>query len=78
MSSSLFRFGVNGAISTVRSPLSFLGDNQFDSNVGGCININNAKLDINGTMNFTYNRGTPLGGAIRTVGLSLVSVMQVH
>ena len=73
MSSSLFRFGVNGAISTVRSPLTFWGDNQFDSNVGGCININNAKLDINGTMNFTYNRGTPLGGAIRTVGFSLVS-----
>ena len=75
MTSSLFRFGVNGAVSTVRTPLTFLGDNHFDSNVGGCITINNAKLDINATMNFTYNRGTPLGGAIRTVGLSLVSVI---
>ena len=71
--SSLFRFGSNGAITTVRAPLTFLGVNQFDSNIGGCININNAKVDMNGTMNFTNNTGTPLGGAIRIVGFSLVS-----
>ena len=74
MSSSLFRFGGNGAITTIRSPLAFLGDNQFDSNFGGCININNAKVDINGTMNFTNNTGTSLGGAMRIVGLSIVSI----
>lgn len=73
LSSSLFRFGTNGVIITVRIPLIFRGVNQFNSNVGGCININNAKVDINGTMNFTDNTGTPLGGAIRMVGLSLVS-----
>ena len=71
--SNLFRFGTNGVITTVRLPLTFLGVNQFDSNVGGCININNAKVDMNGTMNFINNTGTPLGGAIRIVGLALVS-----
>ena len=71
--SSLFRFGSNGVITTIRSPLTFVGVNQFYSNIGGCMNINNAKVDINGTLNFTNNRGTPLGGAIRIVGLSLVS-----
>ena len=75
LSSSLFRFGANGVISTIRSPLTFLGVNQFNSNVGGCININNAKVDMNGTMNFTNNTRTPLGGAIRIVGLSLVSIL---
>ena len=70
----MFRFGSNGVITTIRSPLTFLGDNQFDSNVGGCININNAKVDMNGTLNFTNNTGTPLGGAIRIVGLALVSI----
>ena len=71
--SSLFRFGLNGVITTIRSPLTFLGVNQFDSNIGGCINVNNAKVDINSTMNFTCNKGTSLGGAMRIVGFSLVS-----
>ena len=75
--SPLFRFGTNGAITTIRSPLTFLGENQFDSNIGGCININSAKVDMNGTMNFTNNTGTPLGGAIRIVGFSLVSAIIV-
>ena len=72
--SSLFRFGLSGVITTARSPLTFLGVNQFDSNIDGCININNAKVDINGTMNFTNNTGSSLGGAMRIVGLSLVSI----
>ena len=74
---SLFRFGTNSVITTVRLPLTFLGVNQFDSNVGGCININNAKVNLNGTMNFTNNTETPFGGAIRIVGLSLVSCLHL-
>ena len=72
--SNLFLFGISGVITTVRLPLTFLGVNQFDSNVGGCININNAKVNMNGTMNFTNNKGALLGGAIRMVGLVLVSI----
>ena len=71
--STLFRFGINGVISTARQPLTFLGVNLFDSNIGGCININNAKVDVNGTMDFINNSGTPLGGAVRIVGFALVS-----
>ena len=73
-SSSSFRFGTNGIITTLRLPLTFLGVNQFDSNIGGCINVINTKVDLNATMNFTNNSGTPFGGALRTVGLSLVSM----
>jgi len=51
-----------------------VGVTQFDSNIGGCINVNNAKVDIHGTMNFTHNTGTPLGGAMKVVGFSLVSI----
>ena len=72
--SILFRFGINGVITTLRLSLTFLGVNQFNSNVGGCINVNNAKVDMNGTMNFTNNTGALLGGAIRIVGLVLVSI----
>jgi len=73
--SSSFWFSSNGVISTIRSPLTFLGVNQFDSNIGGCINVNNAEVDINGTMNFTHNVGAPLEGAMTIVGLSMVSFM---
>ena len=73
-SSSSFRFGINGIITTLRLPLTFLGVNHFDSNIGGCINIINTKVDLNATMNFTNNTGTPFGGALRTVGFSLVSL----
>lgn len=73
----MFRFGTNGAITTIRLPLTFLGVNQFDSNIGGCININNAKVNVNGTVNFTNNRGASLGGAIRIVGFTLVSFTAV-
>lgn len=72
--SILFRFGVNGVISTIRLPLTFRGVNQFKLNIGGCINIINAKVDINGTVLFTNNSGAYLGGAVRIVGFSFVSV----
>ena len=72
--SNLFRFRRNGVITTIRWPLTFLGDTQFDSNIGGCINVNNAKVDVNGTVSFTNNNGTYLGGAVRIVGFSLVSI----
>ena len=74
MTSSLFRFGSNGVVSTIRTPLTFLGINRFDSNIGGCININNARIDVSGVINFANNRGTPLGSAVRIVGLSAVSI----
>ena len=73
LESNLFWFGRNGVITTIRWPLTFLGDTQFDSNIGGCINVNNAKVDVNGTVSFTNNGGTYLGGAVRIVGFSLVS-----
>ena len=73
--SNLFRFRRNGVITAIRWPLTFLGDTLFDSNVGGCININNAKVNMNGTVNFINNTGTIfLGGAIRVVGFTLVSI----
>ena len=68
--SNFFRFRRNGVITAIRWPLTFLGDTLFDSNVGGCININNAKVNMNGTVNFINNTGTILGGAVRVVGFT--------
>ena len=74
LDSVLFRFGINGVISTIRLPLTFRGVNQFKSNIGGCINIIDTKVDINGTVLFTNNSGAYLGGAMKIVGVSFVSV----
>ena len=54
-------------------PLTFLGTNVFKSNVGGCINADNVKVDVYGKLEFIGNTGTVFGSAMRIVGLSLVS-----
>ena len=71
---SSYRFGLNGVVSTVHLPLSFLGTNVFRSNVGGCINTDSVKIDVCGQLTFINNTGEVFGGAMRIVGLSLVSL----
>ena len=47
---------------------------MFTSNVGGCVNVDSAQVDISGTLNFTNNNGTLFGSAMKIGGLSLVSI----
>ena len=47
---------------------------MFTSNIGGCLNVDNAQVDIRGKLNFTNNNGTLIGTAMRVAGLSLVSI----
>ena len=64
-----------GAISALRFPLKFTGTNVFHSNNGGGLNINHARIIINGRMEFIDNHGAALGGTIRLGELVLVSVL---
>ena len=71
--SSSFRFGINAAISTLHFPLNFTGTNVFTSNSGGCINTDNAQIDIRGDLIFNRNNGSVSGSALRVTGLAVVS-----
>ena len=63
-----------GVVSSLRFPVKFSGTNLFHSNHGGGLNINHARITINGRMEFLDNHGAALGGAIRFGELVLVSL----
>jgi len=67
------RFGILGAILGLRFPLSFSGRNIFQSNVGGGLNMNHARVTVQGEMKFSDQSGAKFGGAIRLGELTLVS-----
>ena len=66
-------FAVTGTVVGIRFPVVFSGTNIFRSNNGGGINMNHARITINGTMLFQENYGATIGGAMRIGEVTLVS-----
>jgi len=66
-------FAVTGTVVGVRFPLVFSGTTIIRSNNGGGININHARITIDGKMLFQDNYGASIGGALRIGEVSLVS-----
>ena len=67
------RFGILGTVLGLRFPLSFTGRNIFRSNVGGGLNMNHARITVQGEMELSDQSGSTLGGAITLGELTLVS-----
>ncbi|XP_065897681.1 uncharacterized protein [Dysidea avara] len=68
-------FAVTGTVVGIRFPVVFSGTNIFRSNTGGGINMNHARITINGTMLFQENYGATIGGAMRIGEVTLLHVM---
>jgi len=66
-------FAVTGTVVGARFPVVFSGKNIFRSNIGGGINMNHARVTINGEMLFQDNYGASIGGAVRIGEVTLVS-----
>ena len=67
------RFGILGTILGLRFPVSFSGRNIFQSNIGGGLNMNHARVTVQGEMELSDHSGATLGGAMRLGELTLVS-----
>ena len=57
----------------VRFPVSFIGTNVFQSNRGGGVNMNHARVSVQGHMKLYNNQEARYGGAIRLGEITLVS-----
>lgn len=53
--------------------MNFTGRNVFQSNFGSGINVNHARVSVQGLMEFYDHRGAEFGGAVRLGELTLVS-----
>ena len=71
-------FGISGAIVGFRFPISFNGINIFQSNLGGGMNINHARIRFKGHVKFHNHQLNGFGGAIRLGELTLVSYATVY
>ena len=69
----LYRFGLLGAVSALRFPLTFSGRNVFHANTGGGLSVTHARVNIGGHMEFCNHSGAVFGGALRLGELTLVS-----
>lgn len=69
---SEFHYGSSGAVVGIRFPVSFKGTNEFYANRGGAVNINHAKVNVQGFMKFYNNYQSRFGGAIRLGELTWV------
>ena len=67
-------YAAMGTVVGNRFPVIFSGSNIFQSNNGGGININHARVTINGKMLFRDNFGAAIGGATRIGENTLVSL----
>ena len=65
-------FGISGAVVGTRFPVSFNGINLFQSNFGGGMNINHARVTVHGHMKFYNHQRGGFGGAVRLGELTLV------
>ena len=68
----LYRFGLLGAVSALRFPLTFSGRNVFHANIGGGLSVTHARVNIGGHMEFCNHNGAVFGGALRLGELTLV------
>ena len=65
-------FGTSGTVIGIRFPVSFNGTNVFESNLGGGININHARVSVQGCLKLYNNHEARYGGAARLGELTLV------
>jgi len=66
-------FSTSGTVIGIRFPVVFSGSNIFQSNNGGGINMNHARVTIKGEMLFQDNFGAAIGGAMKLGEVTLVS-----
>ena len=71
----LYRSGIFGVVLVIRYSVNFRGRNVFLSNFGSGININHARVNVQGLMEFYDNHGAEFGGAVRLGELTLVSLI---
>ena len=72
------RTGVSSTIFAIRYSLNFYGTNILRSNFGGGINVNRARLNVQGSIELYDHHGGDFGGAIRLGELTLVSSLDKH
>ena len=65
-------FGTSGTVIGIRFPVSFTGNNTFQSNLGGGVNINHARINVHGHMKLLDNHEARFGGAVRLGEITLV------
>ena len=66
------QFGVIGTVIGIRFPVSFDGTNVFQSNLGGGVNMDHARVSVHGHMKLYDNHEARFGGAMRLGELTLV------
>ena len=59
----------------IRFPVSFNGINVFDSNRGGGMNMNHARVTVSGHLKFYNHQRFAFGGAVRLGELTLVRLI---
>ena len=65
-------FGTSGTVIGIRFPVNFTGTNVFQSNLGGGVNINHARINVHGHMKLFNNHQARYGGAVRLGEITLV------
>ena len=65
-------FGTSGTVVGIRFPISFTGINVLQSNLGGGVNMNHARISVQGQMKLYNNHEARFGGAVRLGELTLV------
>ena len=70
-------FGTSGTVVGIRFPMSFNGTNVFQSNLGGGVNVNHARVSVHGQMQLYDNHDGRFGGAVRLGELTLVRLKQI-
>ena len=68
----------SGTVVGIRFPVSFNGANVFQSNLGGGINMNHARVSVQGHMKFCNHQRGGFGGAVRLGELTLVRVTNIR
>jgi len=71
----LYRSGIFGVILVIRYSVNFSGKNIFLSNFGSGININHARVNVQGLLEFYDHHGADFGGAVRLGELTLVGLI---
>jgi len=64
--------GTSGTVIGIRFPVSFTGKNVFQSNLGGGVNIDHARVNLHGHMKLIDNHEARYGGAVRLGEITLV------
>ena len=71
-------FGISGTVVGIRFPVTFNGENVFQYNLGGGVNVNHARVNIQGHMKLYNNQRSGFGGAVRLGELTLVRYVYTY